>query len=284
VAQVSPRLFALAALLLVLAAPQAAAHVESFSQAKTVNAGPYTVYLQPRPDVVFANTTLSMTVQVYVTDTGSRARDVTASLVIGGPNEFSKRSDLRDDGTGYLVASVLLPYRGNYSARVLVKDANQTWNADTELEAYPDLPFRVRSGNAEQDVYVGEPASLTFEVVNRSTLRPHAAFGDMRVRMEHWNDEHTQMLGVEEATPASLGDGRFVLNHTFKARGMYHLKFASDAAGFTYADVPILHTYATAPIGGEEPAAGENNAPAPGLAPLLLAALAALVLARRRRA
>lgn len=280
------RLLVLLGLALLLVAPPAAAHVESFSQAKTVNAGPYTVFLQPKPDVVFANTTLSMTAQIYFTDTGSRARETSATLIVGGPNDFSKRTEMRDDGAGYLVAAMLLPHRGNYSARVLVKDANTTYNADTEIEAYPDLPFRIRAGNAEQDVYVGQKATVTFEMVNRTSLRPMDGPSDLRIRLEHWNEEHTALLGTEEAPLISLGGGRWQLDHTFPDRGMYHMKFASEAVGFTYADVPILHLYATNPPGvTDDGDGGSNKTPAPGLAPTLaLLAVAAFVLARRNRA
>lgn len=35
-------------------------------------------------------------------------------------------------------------------------------------------------------------------------------------------------------------------DHVFKATGTYHIRFASDAGGFNYADVPLLHVHATA--------------------------------------
>ena len=269
-----------------LALPASSAHVEEFSQAKTVPAGPYNVFLQPKPDVVFANTTLTMTAQAYLADTGSRARNVTATLVVAGPNDFSKRSAMRADGE-YFLAAVMLPHPGNYSARILLQEGETTYNADTEIIAYRDLPIRVRSVNDEADTYVDEPQTLLFETVNRTTLRPVEGYDDLTIRIEAWSDDHTQMKGVFEAPLTRDAEGRWAITHTFKEQGMYHLKFASRAGGFTYDDVPILHTYASTRIdpsaggneGGEE---GSRKVPLPGALLVVALACAALLAARRR--
>jgi len=276
--------FILATLTLVLLAPTALAHVETFTQAKTVTAGPYTVFLRPQPETVFANTTMTLSALVSKSDTGTPTREVTATVVIGGPNEYNRRSEMRDDRTGgLLVTSMVLPHRGNYSIRVLLKDPqNETHAADLEIEAYPNLPLRIRSGDAEQDVYTNESAKLSFEVVNSTTMLPTGQLvQDLRVQFEHWDDDHVTMYGVEEAEAKHLGDGRWEVEHTFRGRGMYHIKFASRSGGFTYSDVPVLHTYATA-----NPTPPKENAlPGASVSAVALAALAAaLVVARRRRA
>lgn len=268
-----------------LAAPLASAHVEGFSQSKTLAAGPYTVFLQPKPDVIFANTTVTISAQVADNMTGQIARNVTATMLVGGPDGFNKRTEMRfDAGTGYLIGVTALPARGNYSFRLLLKAPDgATHVAETELEAYPNLPVRIRAGDAAQDVFVGRPAGLTFQVVNTTTLQPSDAYDDLTIRYERWSDDHSAMLGVEDGTLTRVGPGLWQANHTFPERGMYHLKFASQAGGFTYADVPILHTYATAPPQADIEDAPSRSVPAPGLAPLAVAlGVAALVALRRR--
>lgn len=278
---------ALSLLVLVAAlalSPSAAAHVEGFSQSKTVSAGPYTVFLQPKPDVIFANTTVTISAQVADNATGSLARNVTATMLVGGPNGFSKRSEMRYD-SGYLLGVTALPHRGNYSFRLTLKEpGGATYLAETELEAYPDLPVRIRAADAAADVFVGQSASLTFQLVNATSLQPMDGFDDLSILYERWSDDHSAMLGLTEGNLSKVGKGLWRADHTFPERGMYHLKFASLAGGFTYADVPILHTYATAPPNvdlEDEPA---RNVDGPGLAPLVLAAGAVALVVLRRRA
>jgi hypothetical protein len=267
----------------VLALPLAAAHVEGFSQSKTVAAGPYTVFLQPKPDVIFANTTVTISAQVADNMTGALARNLTATMLVGGPEGFNKRSEMRYDA-GYFLGVTALPHRGNYSFRLLLKEASGTTHvAETELEAYPDIAVRIRSADATEDVFVGQPASLTFQVVNATTLQPTDGYDDLKILYERWSDDHGAMLGVEEGSIAKIGKGLWQANHTFTERGMYHLKFASQAGGFTFADVPILHTYATAPPQPDIEEEPERSVPAPGLAPLAFALGIVALLALRRR-
>ena len=240
--------------------------------------------MQPKPDVIFANATLTLSAQVAHLDTGLPAKDLTATLIVAGPNEFSKRTEMRADGS-YLLGVTSLPARGVYSFRILLKEANgTTYSADTEFEAYPNLPVRIQPVDANADSFVGEPVTLAFRVVNATSLRPADGHEDLRIRMEHWSDDHSQMLGSEEAALTKTPEGQWRLEHTFKKQGMYHLKFASQAGGFTYDDVPILHTYASNPIADEGEDQGERKVPSTG--PLALAGLAALaaLLARRRLA
>lgn len=272
---------ALLAILLLAAAP-AQAHVETFSQSKTVAAGPYTVFIQPRPDVVYANTTVTISAQVADNTTGAIARHLAATLLVGGPDNFTKRTEMRSDGS-YLLGITALPSPGTYSFRILLKEEDgTTYNADTEMEAYPDLPVRIRSANAVEDTFVGEPASLTFQVVNATSLQPTESLADLRMRLEHWSDDHSAMLGATEVDLTHEGRGVWRLNHTFPERGMYHLKFASQAGGFTYDDVPILHTYASnPPPTGAEQDPPQREVPMPGLLGVL-AAMGVLLALRRR--
>lgn len=268
---------------LLAAAMPASAHVEGFSQARTLNVGPYLVYLQPQPDTIFANTTLTMSAQLAHSSTGASAKGAGVTLHVRGPNEFNRTMSLRDDGRGMLVGSVLLPARGNYTFGVEIKDANGTYRDDTWLEAYPDLPIRIRSSDAEQDVYVGREATLEFNVVNRTTLRPVDNLTDLTLRLEHWDDAHTRLISEREVPLSTEGGGRWRITTTFDAAGMYHMQFASKAGGFTYSDVPILHTYATLPLDeGLDQGQDRNPAPGPGLALLAAGLVAGATLLRRR--
>lgn len=272
-------------LLLVQAIPTVDAHVEAPSQGKSFTAGPYLVYLQPTPSTVYANTTLGLTAQLADNATGAPARGVSAALVIGGPNEYNRRVTMNEDrrGSGYLIATVLLPYEGVYSIRLLLTDDQGTYSADTDLEAYPDLPVRIRSADETEDAFVGQISTFTFEIVNKSSLKRVDGYEDVRVRLERWTDDHGQMLGSVDVTPTRVETGLWRVEHRFMEKGMYHMRFASQGGGFTYDDVPLLHLYAEMPPeedGGEEP--GDNTVPAPGLLPLVAAP--ALLAARRRRA
>lgn len=270
--------------LLVLAAlavaPLAAAHVDSYSQSRALQAGPYLVFFEPRPTPPFANHTASMVVQVSDSSTGSMVRDVPATILVGGPGGFNERKVAESDGTGYQIASMVLPERGNYSARVLLRDpaTNETHAADTEFEVFPDLPFRIRPVDVALDVYIGQRTPIAFEVLDPITLeRKDDAFANLTVNVEHWSEDHSTFLGAEEVVAQKTGTGVWRIDHTFKEAGMHHLRFASAAAGFNYADVPLLHVYALLPEEGE-------IQQTPGVAAwgALAAAFVALVLLRRR--
>lgn len=281
-ARQSPVMMTLAALaLLVPLAPFAEGHVESYAQSRALQAGPYLLFFEPRPVPPFANHTASMVVQVSDADTGGLLTRVPITLVVAGPGGFTERKPMESDGTGYLVASVTLPLAGNYSARMLVRDesTNETFGADTEFEVFPDLPVRIRPVDQALDVITDTRTPIAFEVVDPITLARKDTLTDLTVRVEHWSDDHATFLG-EEMTPAvKAGPGLWRIEPIFKEPGMYHLRFASDAGGFTYADVPLLHVYAITPE-----AAGTSERESPSLGVVAIAALAlALALARRRR-
>lgn len=269
-----------AILALVLLAPAALAHVDSFSQSATLQAGPFLVFFEPRPTPPFANATVTMVAQVSLASTGSLVTNVVATALVGGPG-VSERKALQPDGSGYLVASLFLPEPGSHSARILIRNAssNETFSADTEFEVFPDLPVRIRPMDVAQDVYVGELTPLAFEVVDPDTLERTGRLADLKVRVEHWSEDHKRSLGAEEATPRQTSPGVWRIDHRFAERGMYHLRFASDAGGFNYSEVPLLHVYAV----NAPPAATDDPAKAPGPAvALVVGAVAALALVRRR--
>lgn len=265
-----------AALVLAILAtlPVASAHVESFSQFRSYEVGPYRIGFEPRPAIPFATEPMSIVAQFSDNATGALLRSVNATVLVAGPADFVFRGALTPDGTGYHVASMTLPARGMYSIRVTVRDGAGEHTAQSEFEAFPDVPFRVRPVDATADVTTGTITPLAFEFVDPDTLAPKDP-GDLKVRVEHWSEDHTQMIGAEDAPATRVSSGVWRIEHVFKDTGMYHIRFASDAGGFNYADVPLLHVYATAPLG---PA--EKDTPFPTLG--ALAALA-LALALRRR-
>lgn len=268
--------------LLVIAAPLASAHVDAYSQSRALEAGPFLVFFEPRPAPPFAEHTSSILVQISDAATGTPLRDASASVVVGGPAGFTERKPLESDGTGYLLASMVFPEAGNYSARVLVRDSeNETHAADTEFEVFPNLPFRIRPVDAALDVSTDQLTPIAFEVVDPVTLdRKDDAFEALDVRVERWTEDHAQFLGAEQAGAQKTGVGVWRIDHTFKAPGMHHLRFASPDGGFNYADVPLLHVYALTP---EQAGVDEaNGTPGAGLWGAIVAIGLALLLLRRR--
>lgn len=265
--------------LLILLAPLASAHVDTYSQFESLQAGPFLVGFEPRPQPPFANAASSLVAQVADAGTGTPLRDVPISIIIGGPADFNERKQMQPDGTGYFVASIVYPAAGNYSARVLIRDQNNDTHAvDTEFQVFPDLPVRIRPVDQAVDVYTGQRTPLAFEIVDPLTLARKDTIPDLRIKLERWSDDHTQFLGEEETTPTKTGAGVWRIDYVFPSSGMYHIRFASEAGGFTYAEVPLLHVYATSPA-----SAGIEDKDTPAAAPLALVGLALLVALLRRR-
>lgn len=266
------------ALLLALLAPTAAAHVETFSQARALQAGPYLAYLEPSPTPPFANGTVSFSVLVSSAENGGILAKVPGSILIAGPGGYSARMNLTPDGTGYLIASTVVPNPGMHSVRLFLRNTttDETHSADTELEIFPNLPFRIRAVDQAQDIVTNTTIPIAVEVVDAVTLARTDAVADLRVRLEHWSDDHTRLLGSEDVTPSRAGTGVWKFEQRFREPGMYHIRFASAGGAFNYADVPLLHVYATEP-----PPAEDNETPSVGVA--LLVGLLVVAGALRRR-
>lgn len=262
-------------------APFADAHVESYSQSRALSAGPYLVFFEPRPQPPFANATASMVAQFSENDTGSLIRSVPATVLVGGPVGFAERKRMEPDGTGYHVASMVLPARGMYSARVVIRDdaRGENFSVDTEFEVFPDIPYRIRPVDQALDVFIGQRTPLAFEIVDPLTLTSKDTLTDLSVRIEHWTDDHTTFLGADEVAAHRVTSGVWRVDHLFRETGMYHIRFASTTGGFNYADVPLLHVYAIEPPGASS-VSKDTPGPAWGLVLVLVAAVALL---RHRR-
>lgn len=264
---------------LALFAPSASAHDEDPSQAQALEAGPYLIFFDLRPSPPYAESAVSMVAQISDASTGTLMERAPASVVVAGPEAFSQRKTMEPDGTGYVVASMVLPERGMYSARIFVRDeaTNETHAADTEFEVFPDIPYRIRHVDPTADVYTGQRVPLAFELVDPVTLEPKQV-GDLSVKLEHWSEDHTQYLGEQNETATPVSRGTWRIEPVFGESGMYHIRFASAAGGFNYADVPLLHVYAISPQ-----SAGVDEKESPGAGALLvLALLAGIALLRRR--
>lgn len=264
-----------------LLAPLAAAHVSDYAQTRTVVAGPYNVFFEPRPIPPFANTTVSLVAQFSDVNTGTLLRSVPATVIVGGPNEFNARKNMEPDGTGYLFAAMVLPVRGNYSARILVHDdkSGENYSADVEFEVFPDIPYRFRPVDQNIDVYTGQVTPMAFEVLDPATLGPKDTLPDLSVSVEHWSEDHSTFLGAEPYPATRVGSGTWRISPTFPEKGMYHMRFGSVAGGFNYADVPLLHIYAIDPA----TASGDGgDTPLPSVS-LVGAAVVGVALLLRRR-
>lgn len=270
------RVAAALALLALLTVGLADAHVETFSQSQTMRLGPYTGIVEPYPSPMFANSALTM--RAVFSKNGSYATGLTVDMELTGP-VGTARKPMEPDGTGYFVASVAVTWPGVYDAKVTVKDDAGSYENRTNFYVYPDASVRVRPGDqAQPDPYSNQTYPLKFEVVDNQTMRPTDKITDLSVRIEHWTDDHGQMLGQEDKRLERLGLGMWGDDHVFREKGMYHMRFLSRSGGFNYADTPILHVYANDP----PPGTGGKDAPFAGVAGLVAAVLVSVLLARRR--
>lgn len=260
--------------------PTAGAHIEGFSQARSLPLGPYQAYVEPQPTTIYANSTLSFSALITDNATGGYVTTLSATMVLRGPNGWTKTLNMTRDSTGYLLASLVMPGAGNYSADFVLHDKDRDYSSSTSFVAYPDLPFRIASADPGQDVYAGSRTPIAIEVTDPLTGERVDKFDDLEISMERWKDDHSAMLGHDSLTPKRDARGLWKVDYTFKEPGMYHLRFASRSGAFNYDEVPILHLYATDPaLGGSAPA--KKGVPEPGVG-LVVLALAGLVLARRR--
>lgn len=267
----------LVTLVLLPLVPSASAHIEDFSQAQSFVVGPYLVYLEPQPATVYANSTITFSAQIATAEDGRLVTRVPATLALSGPQAYAHTVELEHDGRGYLVGAATLPGSGNYTASVLLRDDAGEYENATSFLAYPDLPVRLRSADAEQDISPGARATLTFETLDALTLMRADKVEDLTVRVEHWSDDHKTLLASEEVTLARSGVGLWKADHVFPDPGMYHLRFASRSGGFNYDDIPILHLYARQVEVDEE----RSETPVPWSVALVALGVVALALRRR---
>lgn len=269
---------ALAVLAVLWMVPGAMAHVESFSETKSLVVGPYNVILEPTSNPLYANMGVQFGITAYAQD--GRPAKVSPEFWVILPDGTRKDTKPTSLTQGYSTASLALTQRGNHTAVVRVTDGNGTHEGNSTFEVYPDLPIRIVPLDADQDITVNETTRLTFVTIHSVTLKPVQLFDDLAVRIQRWTDDHERIVGETETELTSLSNGSWATDATMNATGMYHLAFASETGNFSYGDVPLLHTYAAPDFGG---ATSDAPARAPGVAaPALLLALAGTALMARR--
>lgn len=272
---------ALALLAAILLAPAALAHVETFSQSTSLVAGPYLVFLDPRPQPAFSNTTVSIVAQVSSSATGGLVTNVPANVTLTPPGGAPVEKKMESDGTGYLVSPFTLAGPGNYTVSIALHDgAGAPHTASMSFDVYPDIPYRIRAVDQAVDVITDQSTPLAFEIVDARTLERTDALTDLRVNLEHWADDHSHKIRDNEMDATRVTSGVWRIVPVFKEAGMYHMRFASQAGGFNYAEVPILHVYATP---SDRTSVDDQETPFAPAALLALALGIALTLAPRRR-
>ena len=268
-----------ALLALVLLAPVAAAHLETFSQAVPLTLGPYSALVEPVPAPAYANTALTLRALFTKTETGTYATKLNASVDVTFPDGTNQSRPLEPDGSGYFIAYVVVREAGEHVARFRVQDADGTYENGTSVTVYPDVGVRIRPADPDlSEPVVGDEYPLGVLVLDNVTGRPRDDLVDLRVDLQHWTDDHTTMLGSEEVALEKGDGGSWRVRHVFPQKGMYHLRFASSSGGFNYDDIPLLHVYANDPLPGQ--VSQEKETPLGPAAAVLALVLVALL--RRR--
>lgn len=263
------------ALLAILALPHAAAHLESPTQGRALQAGPYTVFLDPKPATIYANATN----QQFTLEFGSPpAKPVTATLQLSGPNGFRAIVPFEDYDATRKLAVVGFNASGEHAARLVLEDDEGEYLANLFLTVYPDLPFRVQPADPNLDVWSGESTAMRFETVRPGTTERFDALEGLQVLVMRMSSDHQRVLATQTMNATREDVGLFRLDHAFVEEGHYYLRFASPAGEFNTTDVPLIHlTAITRP-----PDTGGARTPASPAWALL--ALAAVAVAWRGRA
>lgn len=240
--------------------------------------GPYSVYIDVTPSPIYVNQTVTLTLIATRTDTGeATALDATFEAVAPSGATQQLRTARIVGGTE---ATFAPRERGNHTLRVHVREASASYDATTYLDVYPDLAYRIQAFDPTQDVYTGYPTQITIRVLNMANRTSAPELVDLTASIERWNDDHTRLIATTSEPVAHDGpDGTWTVKHAFAEPGMYHLRFHSDIGRFNETDIPLLHTYATAPPDGLAPA----SRPTPDVStPILLVTLCLLAMRQRR--
>lgn len=272
----------LVVLALLAATPFAGAHISGYSQNQSLPLGPYAAYLELTPADPFANNSLSFSALLTDNATGNYVTDLKASMVLRGPENWTRTVQLQPDGRGYLVGAVILGGPGSYSTTFVLHGADgQDYQSVTGLTVYPDLAVRLASADPNQDVITGERTTIAIETDDPVDGRRVNAVSDLSLSIEHWSIDHATLFDTRVVDmQKGNGPGLWTYSYAFPETGMYHLRFASRSGGFNYSDVPILHlTASPAPSGSGE---GVKKTPGPAVL-LVIGGLAAVALAAGRR-
>ncbi len=240
-------LLAVVGLLVLLGTPLVSAHVEEFAADRTFQAGPYNVLLRPTTGIPIAGQTARYDLFLLVDDGGTlRGADPSTRAT------YALQQDDRLIAGAFRfvnltwIADWTLPTPGPWNATLTIEGPAQHASGSVLLDVYPAVGYRIKPFTPGLDAYQGDPTTLEFNLVWYDTVKaqrgdvPH----DLVMRMEHWSDNHTQLLGEHELPMTLTSRYTYAVTYDFPESGMYHLRFKSDQFG--YNDFPVQHIYAIA--------------------------------------
>lgn len=253
-----------------LALPFATAHIETPAAGQGIQVGPYSIFLDPRPTPLFANASNQ---QVNLDFGSPPGRAVNATLQITGPNGFQAVAPFEPFDVTRQIAKVQFAEPGEHAIRLVVEDDRGRYLTNLFFRVYPDLPFRLRSVDANQDIAARTSTTLAFETVHPILLDRIDAVPDLELVVDHMSPDHQRLLDSVSVEAPRVDKGLFRVEHVFAQEGHYYIKFQSRGGGFNTSDVPILHLTAMTSV----PSATAKTPAPPAWA--LAAALAAAALA-----
>lgn len=268
-------------LAVVLLASPAAAHLEPYSESQVIRlADDHSVFLSPQPAPLIAGKPFEWTAYVGQGAFSSPVAGVSVRVTVAkGPAAVNQSWPLVEMADAYRAPTDGLPANGTYNVSVRLESDGKTYVGAADIRVYQDVGATIVPENEAQDAYVNRSNRIAFLTVDAKS-RPIDAFQDLRIRLQHWNDQHTILHDEEERALARAGAGQWTLDYAFPHRGMHHLSFASRSGSFGFNDTPLLHVYAVA-----DPGDGEEERRVPLAGPAAVAAGAvAIAFARRRRA
>jgi hypothetical protein len=244
------------------------AHVESFSEAKSLSAGPYAVFVDVYPTPVFSGTLTS--VSAFVTKNGPSGidSDLNITLKMELPGKVNETLVFQRQSQTVFGAFWSTEWPGPYIGTLTLEANRTTYVLDSNFTVYPELGFRIRPANPSLDSATNKTVTLDFAVVDAATGNRTDPFTDAKVRFEHWSDDHRVLMDVEDSPLARKENGLWSADQVFRNGGMYHMRFSSESGRFDYLDTPILHLYALDPLPGAEEKTTEADRQTPGPAGL----------------
>lgn len=264
---------------LLFAIPPAEAHLEPYSEAKVVQlGGDYSVYLNPQPAPLIADVPFEWSAFLGVGAASTPVKGATVRVTIQeAPAAVGRSWPLAEVPGGYGAPTDGLPENGTYNLTIDARIEGRDLRGNTTVRVYKNIGATIAPKDAAQDATVNTTTRIALVTLGHDG-KARDAFGDLTVRIEHWNDAHTVLYDAREKALERKGGGEFLLTHEFEHTGMHHLLFASDTGGFGYNDTPLLHIYATRSFGDDSP---EKQTPAAVGFGVVAAAIAAFALRRR---
>lgn len=264
------------ALITLLLAPGASAHINNFADTKTIDvAGAYYVQIDPQPQPLYANQSTTFTLYLTSRTNGSYVTQFDSIHLTLEADGTTLEVPLAPTANDTLEGSITFPHRGNYTTTLSLNDGVRHGQNTTWMDVFHDYGFLVVPVDDFVDPIVNETTVFHIQTIDPQTKQRERVATDMRVKVDHWDNAHTRVLRTFNVELTPEPDGTFRFEHLFDQTGQYHMYVASTSAGLDYDDVPMLHVFANEAMPDED-----KGVP---LGPLAaLAALATVALLRRR--